>query len=87
MNLKEIRKQLIERDGITCYLCGKKTTTSNRQVEHVVPHAKGGTDDISNLKIACKVCNRKKGKTNLDDFVHKEIARLERALITLKGLL
>lgn len=30
-------------------------------IDHIVPLAKNGTDDESNLQLACGRCNRKKG--------------------------
>jgi hypothetical protein len=32
------------------------------EVEHVMPHALGGAEDLSNLRLACGWCNRAKGK-------------------------
>ena len=31
-------------------------------LEHIVPQARGGTDDVMNLAVACARCNREKGK-------------------------
>lgn len=34
---------------------------SDASVEHIVPRAHGGTDDVENLAIACRRCNMQKG--------------------------
>lgn len=31
------------------------------QVDHIIPHSKGGTDDRSNLIVCCRQCNISKG--------------------------
>lgn len=31
------------------------------QVDHIIPHSKGGTDDPSNLVVCCRQCNISKG--------------------------
>jgi hypothetical protein len=40
------------------------------QIEHIVPKAKGGTNRISNLCLACEKCNQKKGTKDLKDFLN-----------------
>jgi 5-methylcytosine-specific restriction endonuclease McrA len=40
-----------------CQYCGGPATT----VDHVIPLARGGTDDLANLVPACAVCNGRKG--------------------------
>jgi HNH endonuclease len=32
------------------------------QVEHVLPRARGGSDDFANLALACAACNRRKSQ-------------------------
>jgi 5-methylcytosine-specific restriction endonuclease McrA len=48
---------LVERFGGCCAYCGKPGTT----IDHVVPIAAGGRDEISNVLPACKSCNASKG--------------------------
>lgn len=36
------------------------------EVDHVIPRADGGTDDLANLVTACRECNRGKGCRSLD---------------------
>ncbi|WP_417373000.1 HNH endonuclease [Glutamicibacter protophormiae] len=31
------------------------------QVDHIVPHSKGGTNELANLVICCRTCNISKG--------------------------
>jgi 5-methylcytosine-specific restriction endonuclease McrA len=35
---------------------------SRATVEHIVPRAQGGTDDLQNLGLACARCNHQKGR-------------------------
>ena len=49
--------QLALRDGIACARCG---STDQMTVDHIVPMARGGSDDLSNLQILCKRCNSSK---------------------------
>ena len=55
-NWKKLRNRILQRDNFTCYLCGNEATT----VDHIIPLAKGGTDDEWNLAGACKRCNYSK---------------------------
>jgi 5-methylcytosine-specific restriction endonuclease McrA len=51
------RLRVIERDNGMCYLCGLPGANS---VDHVIPHAKGGTDAMTNLRAAHMTCNTAK---------------------------
>jgi hypothetical protein len=63
----EIREYLLEKWGQQCAYCGKQNVPL--QIEHIVPRAKGGSDRISNLTLACENCNRAKGKEDLAVFL------------------
>lgn len=53
---------LAMRDGNTCYLCGQPADTDDPfEIEHVKPRSAGGTDDLDNLALAHRSCNRTKG--------------------------
>lgn len=54
--------QLAYRDGARCYLCGQGRIAGDPfEVEHVRPRAAGGSDDLANLRLAHRSCNRAKG--------------------------
>lgn len=47
------------------------------EIEHIIPLAQGGTDDESNLWLACPICNRHKSdKTSARDPITNTIQLL-----------
>ena len=76
---KAIRFEVFKRDHFTCQYCGRKAPEAILEVDHIVPVAEGGTNDILNLVTSCRDCNRGKGKRKLDDnaTVLKQRAELE----------
>lgn len=57
----ELRQQVAAKNKYKCQSCGRSTHEVKLHVDHVVPLAKGGTDDISNLCLLCQYCNLRKG--------------------------
>lgn len=51
-----------------CAYCGKKIRYEDMQIDHVVPKAHGGTDDISNLYPSCRRCNHYKRTSSIEGF-------------------
>lgn len=58
------RARILDRDQHRCQVlnkygrpCGNTATT----VDHIIPVARGGTDDPENLRAACRACNARKG--------------------------
>lgn len=69
---KETRSFVLDRNGFTCQMCGAvagephpyDTTRKTRlHIGHIIDKSQGGTDDPSNLRALCSVCNE--GASNL----------------------
>jgi 5-methylcytosine-specific restriction endonuclease McrA len=57
----EVRKKVFERNNYQCQSCHKIDLTAQKlQVDHIIPKAKGGCDDLSNVQTLCAKCNRQK---------------------------
>jgi 5-methylcytosine-specific restriction endonuclease McrA len=59
--------------GHACVYCG--AAPRQLEVEHIVPIARGGTDLLSNLTLACQPCNRRKATKTAAEFGHPHIHR------------
>jgi len=57
---QKIRVQILERDGYSCQMCGKKLVGGDATVDHIFPTHLGGTSIPSNLQAACRSCNSAK---------------------------
>ena len=74
----ELREYLLEKWHRQCAYCGKSEVPL--QVEHIQPKARGGTNRVSNLCLACEKCNQKKGTKDIEVFLKKKPERLARVL-------
>jgi 5-methylcytosine-specific restriction endonuclease McrA len=63
----ELREYLLEKWHRTCAYCGAKDVPL--QIEHIQPKALGGSNRVSNLTLACKPCNQKKGSQPITVFL------------------
>jgi len=63
---KSLREQAFERDDYTCGYCGGRG--KSLECDHVIPIAKGGTNELGNLITACRGCNRKKRDKMLEEW-------------------
>lgn len=59
-NLKE-KYTALKRDNFTCHYCHCTLTMESMTLDHVVPKAHQGSNDINNLVASCKECNELKG--------------------------
>lgn len=62
---KKLRFEVFKRDSFTCQYCGRMAPDVILEVDHIVPVAEGGTNDILNLITSCHDCNSGKGKRRL----------------------
>ena len=63
---KETRAFVLDRNGFTCQMCGAvagephpydPTRKTRLHIGHIIDKSKGGSDDPSNLRAICSVCN------------------------------
>jgi hypothetical protein len=74
----ELREYLLEKWDRRCAYCGSTDVPLN--VEHIVPRARGGSNRVGNLAIACEPCNQAKGARPIQDFLHDKPDVLGRVL-------
>lgn len=69
---KETRAFVLDRNGFTCQMCGAAagedhpydpTRKTRLHIGHIIDKSMGGTDDSTNLRALCSVCNE--GAANL----------------------
>jgi len=57
------------RSAVPCHYCGVSLTAQTATRDHVVPLARGGADDLSNIVLACERCNTAKGSRPYGEFI------------------
>ena len=75
---RKLRHEVFKRDGYRCRECGASKDETSLEIDHIVPVARGGTNDIGNLQTLCRECNRMKhtdtwvgGETDLETVKHE----------------
>jgi hypothetical protein len=72
---KELRSLILDRNGYTCQMCGAvagelhpydQSRKTRLHIGHIVDKSLGGTDDSSNLRAVCSVCNEGASNITLD---------------------
>lgn len=74
----ELREYLLEKWGRRCAYCGAVDVRLN--LDHIVARARGGSNRVSNLTIACVECNQEKGARPVEEFLAdrpKVLARIK----------
>ncbi len=66
----EVREYLLNKWQRKCAYCEAENIPL--QIEHIHPKAKGGSNRISNLCLACEQCNLQKGTKDLEVFLAKK---------------
>ena len=72
---KEVRAYVLDRNGFTCQMCGAVAgedhpfdpgRKTRLHIGHIVDKSMGGSDDRSNLRAICSVCNEGAENLTLD---------------------
>jgi 5-methylcytosine-specific restriction endonuclease McrA len=72
----EVREYLLAKWNRKCAYCGIEPVSL--EIEHIVPKSVGGSNKISNLTIACRICNERKGSQSIEVFLAKQPELLQR---------
>lgn len=68
---RDIMLKVVRRDNYRCQMCGKTVDDRDIELDHIIPHSKGGPTNVENLRLLCGDCNRRKSNSLselLDDF-------------------
>jgi 5-methylcytosine-specific restriction endonuclease McrA len=86
---KETRAYVLDRNGLTCQMCGiaagephpdDNFRKTRLHIGHIIDKSMGGTDDYSNLRAICSVCNEGAGNITLErPTAEKLLAQIRRA--------
>lgn len=69
----DVRKMIYNKAGGRCALCGHKILFEDMTLDHIIPLAMNGPDEVENLSCTCKTCNQFKGHILPDDFMERII--------------
>ena len=65
---KQMRNEIYRRDNYTCQFCKSACDRKNLTIDHLIPLALGGLDDITNYVTCCSSCNGRKADLPLAVF-------------------
>ena len=57
----EDKRLLFDYQQGKCVYCGNEYLYSELEIEHMIPKKLGGSDNLRNCQLACKICNQVKG--------------------------
>ena len=60
----DVRWKVLKRDNYRCVVCGANPASNHSvelHIDHIIPVVRGGTNDLSNLRMLCDRCNLGKG--------------------------
>lgn len=59
--IRKWKTSIIARDGYVCGLCHNSVEPQDVSLDHILPITRGGSDDVTNLQVAHRLCNSQKG--------------------------
>ena len=62
------KKTIYAKNNGKCAICGKPVKFKKMTIDHIKPLSQGGTNEFSDLQLACHSCNRLKNNFIEDDF-------------------
>ena len=74
---KAMRNEIYIRDQHECQFCLESPGSAELTIDHLIPLALGGLDEITNYVTCCRSCNRAKADKPLEVFVQQVNVELE----------
>lgn len=53
--------RVLKRENQICSICGRSVKDEDVEFDHIIPWSKGGSSDEHNIRLLCRVCNKKRG--------------------------
>ena len=66
-----LRRRIIERDGVHCVYCDEDLSGAEIHLDHVIPESRGGETNYINLQVTCRKCNLAKGILSEEEFMQR----------------
>jgi hypothetical protein len=60
--VKFTRRNIYARDSNRCQYCGKRFSTTELSLDHIIPRSRGGQSNWTNIVCCCVTCNVRKGQ-------------------------
>lgn len=79
----EVGEYLLAKWGRKCAYCDTQNVPLEK--EHIIARSMGGSNRVSNLTLACRPCNQRKGSSSVREFLVKQPQRLARILAQAKA--
>lgn len=68
---RQMRQQIYSRDKYTCQYCQRVFDKDNLTIDHLIPMALGGLDEMTNYATCCRSCNELKAARPLAEFARE----------------
>ena len=66
-----LRRRIIERDGLHCVYCDEDLSSAEIHMDHVIPESRDGETTYNNLQVTCRKCNLAKGTLSEEEFTQR----------------
>lgn len=81
---KTLKKYIYERDGKRCSFCEKELLFRQISLDHYLPKSHNGPNDVFNIVLSCKKCNKHKKNSIPNDYETIMIRNLKQGIIDKK---
>ena len=78
---KDVRGRVYSKDRGICGICGKPVNRYEFTIDHIIPLAKGGSNDEDNLQVAHEFCNKVKGSYTENEYITHSADMITKSLL------